>query len=169
MQRTEPAEPLITVIYKPDSTLMGRQNLPSPSFSPHFISPFLHPQTTPHLCSPSLTSPLLHPLPSHTPSFPLLHLTSLARFQCPSYLLSRFFFLPDHSCRLHYYFERGKGGKAVSWAGEYPRIQRKNVFLLFCTTSQYSLRSALGPCNSLGMAWDKAANNNYSSEEPGHS
>lgn len=30
--RTEPAEPLITVIYKPDSTLMGRQNLPSPSF-----------------------------------------------------------------------------------------------------------------------------------------
>lgn len=32
VQRTEPAEPLITVIYKPDSTLMGRQNLPSPSF-----------------------------------------------------------------------------------------------------------------------------------------
>lgn len=75
MQKTEPAEPLITVIYKPDSTLMGRENLPSPSF----------------LCSPSsprsshasflLTASLL--LPSSFPFLPrCLRLSRLQHICC---------------------------------------------------------------------------------------
>lgn len=61
VQRMEPAEPLITVIYKPDSTLMRRQKLAALSFSPLFL--FSPPSTIlfhlcapfPHLC-PSITS-----------------------------------------------------------------------------------------------------------------
>lgn len=60
VQKTEPAEPLITVIYKPDSTLMGRENLPS-IFSPLFI--------------------LLHLSPAHSflsSSFPFIHVDAVS-------------------------------------------------------------------------------------------
>lgn len=84
--RTEPAEPLITVIYKPDSTLMGRQNLPSPSFlcssslltSVHLLSHLTSPPHSPALSLVSI-SPALRPsyfLPSlFLPSFPARSLT----------------------------------------------------------------------------------------------
>lgn len=154
VQRTEPAEPLITVIYKPDSTLMGRQNLPSLSFLCSASLPLSIPDwllTYVHLF---LTSSLPDPhfltfLPSF--SFPLL--LPLSRFQRPSYLLP---WLSHCFAVLQEKWE----GRDVNWAGEFPHKQRKNVFLVSCITSQYSLRSGLGPRSSLGMAWDKAANNN---------
>lgn len=134
VQRTEPAEPLITVIYKPDSTLMGRQNPPSQSFLPLLINPSVHPRLTPHLCSPFLTSsPLPSPLSSLPFPFPLLF--PLGRFRRPSYSrppsLSALL-----SCRItltHCFTilkEKGEG-RGVSRAGEFPRKQRKNVFLPF--------------------------------------
>lgn len=82
VQRMEPAEPLITVIYKPDSTLMRRQKLAALSFSPLFL--FSPPSTIlfhlcapfPHLC-PSITSCCVF----------FLLLLALTRFQRPSYFL----------------------------------------------------------------------------------
>lgn len=59
VQRMEPAEPLITVIYKPDSTLMRRQKLAALSFSPLFL--FSPPSTILfHLCTFSTSLPLYH-------------------------------------------------------------------------------------------------------------
>lgn len=158
--RTEPAEPLITVIYKPDSTLMGRQNLPSPSFlrssslltSAHLLSrlTFSSPSFT---LLPSLSFPFLLPLrPSY---FLSVSLSARSLTHCFTILKVK------------------REGREVRWAGEFPRTQRKNVFgfffFFFCTTSQYSLRSGLGPRSSLGMAWDKAANNSSPSDRLGHS
>lgn len=82
VQRMEPAEPLITVIYKPDSTLMRRQKLAALSFSRLFL--FSPPSTIlfhlcapfPHLC-PSITSCCVF----------FLLLLALTRFQRPSYFL----------------------------------------------------------------------------------
>ena len=73
VQRTEPAEPLITVIYKADSTLMGRQNLPSPSF----LQSSPPPPRSPNTSLPLFTS-------SHSPPFLLfLHAPFFFSSTCP--------------------------------------------------------------------------------------
>ena len=116
--RTEPAEPLITVIYKPDSTLMGRQNLPSPSFlrssslltSAHLLSrlTFSSPSFT---LLPSLSFPFLLPLrPSY---FLSVSLSARSLTHCFTILKVK------------------REGREVRWAGEFPRTQRKNVFGFF--------------------------------------
>lgn len=120
--RTEPAEPLITVIYKPDSTLMGRQNLPSPSF----------------LCSSSLLTSvhLLSHLTFSSPSFTLLpslsfHFSSLFihHISYPSLSLPSF---PAWSLTHCFTILKVKREwREVSWAREFPLTQRKNVFGVF--------------------------------------
>lgn len=117
VQRTEPAEPLITVIYKPDSTLMGRQNLPSPS----------------SLHSPTLPLHILHWLlraiyvfthlptlaPSVTPPFLVQFSFTLSLFQRLSYLatisLFCFSFLLKHThSRFTVLKEKGEGRGKLS-------------------------------------------------------
>lgn len=146
VQRTEPAEPLITVIYKLDSTLMGRQSLPSPSFI-HFSSlPLFIPNwllTAVHLLS-NLPSSISSPTLFLSFSFPLL--LPLSRFQPHNHICYHISLSALLSCQITKW-----EGREVSWADKFPHEQRKNVFLPFCKTSQYSLRSGLGPHSSLGM------------------
>lgn len=146
---------------------MRRQNLPSPYFPYCSSLPLsltaIHLFSNPPSSTPYLT---LHLFLCHfsflSVDFTVRHILLLPPSFCS-------FFLPNGSHTFLHCFEKKNGeGKEVSWAGKFPHKQRKNVFLLFCTTNQYSLRSGLGPRSSLGMAW-KVANNNSPSEKLGHS
>lgn len=108
VQRTEPAEPLITVIYKPDSTLMGRQNLPSPSslHSPtlplhilHWLLRAIYVFTHLPTLAPSVTPPLSCPLLLYS------QLVSTSVVSCYHQSLLLFFPAETHSLAL-YCFKR---------------------------------------------------------------
>lgn len=131
--RTEPAEPLITVIYKPDSTLMGRQNLPSPSF----------------LCSSSLLTSvhLLSHLttPPHSPALSLVSISPALR---PSYFLpvslSAFLSCPiTHT--LLYHFEREKRRARGKLSRRIPSYTKKKcIWFFFVRQANTPLGLALG-------------------------
>lgn len=131
--RTEPAEPLITVIYKPDSTLMGRQNLPSPSF---LCSSSL--LTSVHLLS-HLTSP---------PHSPALSLVSISPALRPSYFLpvslSAFLSCPiTHT--LLYHFEREKRRARGKLSRRIPSYTKKKcIWFFFVRQANTPLGLALG-------------------------
>lgn len=101
VQRMEPAEPLITVIYKPDSTLMRRQKLAAPSFSPLFLfsPPFF--STSVHLFH--IFAPL-SPLVVFFSASPCSHKIS-ASVVFSSLPLCQLY-LMDHSHALLCYFEK---------------------------------------------------------------
>lgn len=131
VQRTEPAEPLITVIYKPDSTLMRRQKLPSSSFSLVFLS-------STHLSS--------HPF---SPSW--FFFTAPCSHKISASII--FSFLPDHSHGFLCCSERKKSteAKKVSRVEEFPYKQRK---MYFCTLQQTNtpLGLTFGGLRNLGTA-----------------
>lgn len=137
MQKTEPAEPLITVIYKPDSTLMGGENLPSPSFPCSSSTP-----------RSSYTSLLLTASLLLSSSFPFIHFDVVSvdsnTFAVSSlFLLSIFFSF----FFLFYRFEMKAG-----WRGN-PRKQRQNAsakdkLILPALSPWASLWSGNGPRQS---------------------
>lgn len=109
MQKTEPAEPLITVIYKPDSTLMGGEKLPSPSF--------LLSSSTPRSSYTSLLLTASLPLSSSLPfiHFDVVSVDSSTFAMSSLFLLSILFFLSLCPC-----FEMKRKSP--------PRKQGQNVF-----------------------------------------
>lgn len=117
VQRREPAEPSITVIYKADSTLMRRQKRPSPFFP--LLLLFI--TKLPHLLA---FLPL--PPPSVTPFDLCLSWDFTASPLFP-------FYSPSHRKILCCFPDK----KEVTLS------TKKNVFPLFPLTNQYSLRSGM--------------------------
>lgn len=131
--RTEPAEPLITVIYKPDSTLMGRQNLPSPSFL----------RSSSLLTSVHLLSHLTSPPPLSCP-LSRFHFSSSSSIIFPTFSLSAFLSCPiTHT--LLYHFEREKRRARGKLSRRIPSYTKKKcIWFFFVRQANTPLGLALG-------------------------